>query len=61
MSDETGDGLDRRDFMISSLATAGASAALVAAVGAANAQTAAAPAAKGTPYTGDSRLVENSR
>ncbi|WP_029353234.1 succinylglutamate desuccinylase/aspartoacylase family protein [Bosea sp. 117] len=50
------DHLDRRDFMIASLATVGASAALVANAGAANAQGAAAPsagAASATVYTGD--------
>jgi predicted deacylase len=47
--------LDRRDFMIASLATVGASAALVASAGAAKAQdTATAPAnTAGTIYTGD--------
>jgi hypothetical protein len=47
---------DRRDFMIASIATAGASAALAVAAGAANAQGAAttsADPASGTVYTGD--------
>ena len=48
--------LDRRDFMIASIATAGASAALAVNAGAANAQGAAttsADPASGTVYTGD--------
>ena len=61
MSDEPSDGLDRRSFMISSLATVGASAALAAATTVAGAQDAApAPAdtamsgaSQGTVYTGD--------
>ena len=54
-------GLDRRDFMVSSLAAAGASAALVATATIADAQDAATTAAgtatprasQGTVYTGD--------
>ena len=55
MSAKSGEGLGRRDFMIASIATVGASAALAASAGAANAQdTAAAPAnTAGTIYTGD--------
>ena len=56
MSDKPKEGLDRRDFMIASLATAGASATLMAATGgAANAQAAAATSATsgGTVYTGE--------
>src|SRR5688572_13141247 len=48
--------LDRRDFMIASIATAGASAALAVAAGTARAQGAAttsANPASGTVYTGD--------
>jgi predicted deacylase len=48
--------LDRRDFMIASITTAGASAALAITAGAANAQGAAptsADPASGTVYTGD--------
>ena len=48
--------LDRRDFMIASIATAGASAALAVDAGAANARGAAttsADPASGTVYTGD--------
>src|SRR5215472_9869427 len=48
--------LDRRDFMIASITTAGASAALAHTTGAANAQAAAtisAASASGTVYTGD--------
>ena len=48
--------LDRRDFMIASITTAGASAALAHSAGAANAQAAAtisANSASGTVYTGD--------
>jgi predicted deacylase len=47
---------DRRNFMIASIATAGASAALAVTAGAANAQgaaTTAADPASGTVYTGD--------
>jgi uncharacterized protein len=57
MSDKLKEGLDRRDFLIASIATAGASAALAANAGAANAQDTAAssanPASQGTIYTGD--------
>ena len=60
MSDESKDGLDRRDFMISSLATVSASAVLLGNAGAAGADEAAtqaadaAPAAsQGTIYTSD--------
>jgi uncharacterized protein len=55
MPDESRDALDRRDFMISSLATVGTSAVLVTTTEAADAQTAAIPAAplRGTIYTGD--------
>ena len=45
MSDKPKEGLDRRDFMIASIATVGVSAALAANAGAANAQDTAAPAA----------------
>ncbi|MRG57823.1 peptidase M14 [Phyllobacterium sp. SYP-B3895] len=48
--------LDRRDFMIASIATVGASAALAVNAGAADAQAAATPPANpasGTVYTGD--------
>ena len=57
MSDNSTEGLDRRDFLIASLATTGASAALASSAGAGNAQgTAASPASRasqGTVYTGD--------
>lgn len=60
MSDRPGERLDRRDFMIASVATIGASGGLVANASSANAQaspTAAAGPAVGTPsatvYTGD--------
>ncbi len=60
MSDEPKDGLDRRDFMMSTIASVGASAVLAANTGAANAQGKTAPAAgsargapRGTVYTGD--------
>ena len=56
MSDRPEERLDRRDFMIASIATAGASAAHLAAAGTANAQTAATTSAvppTGTVYTGD--------
>ena len=43
MSDKPEEGLDRRDFMIASIATVGASAALAVNAGAANAQDTAAP------------------
>jgi predicted deacylase len=56
MSDKPREFLDRRDFMIASIATIGASAALVANAGSANAQDAATVATdpgSGTVYTGD--------
>ena len=57
MPEETKDGLARRDFMIASLATVGASVALAASSGNVNAQEPAAssaePAAQGTVYVGD--------
>ena len=56
MSNRPEERLDRRDFMIASIATAGASAALAVSAGAANAQGAAtisADPASGTVYTGD--------
>ncbi len=55
MSDKTRDGLDRRDFMIASIATMGASAVLAASAGPAKAQdtTTASGASQGTVYTGD--------
>ena len=54
MKDNTTGSLDRRDFVIASLATVGASAAFAAAAGAANAQDkAASPRPTGTVYTGD--------
>ena len=56
MSDRPEERLDRRDFMIASIATAGASAALAVTAGATNAQGAAttsADPASGTVYTGD--------
>ena len=60
MSDEPKDGLDRRDFMMATIASVGASAVLAANTGAANAQGTTAPAAgsaqaarQGTVYTGD--------
>ena len=57
MSDNVKEGLDRRDFLIASLATTGASAALTSSAGAANAQGTAASSANrpshGTVYTGD--------
>ena len=56
MSDNLKEGLDRRDFIIASVATVGASAALAVNAGAANAQEAATPSAdpaSGTAYTGD--------
>ena len=54
MSDKPKEGLDRRDFMIASIATVGVSAALAVNAGAANAQDTAAPAApQATVYTGD--------
>jgi predicted deacylase len=56
MSNRPEEHLDRRDFMIASIATAGASAAAAVAAGTANAQVAAATSAdpaSGTVYTGD--------
>lgn len=57
MPDNPEKGLDRRDFLIASIATAGASAVLAANAGAGNAQDTAAssanPASQGTVYTGD--------
>jgi len=54
MSDNLGEGLDRRDFIIASIATVGASATLAVNAGAANAQDAAtANPSSGTAYTGD--------
>src|SRR6516162_6211786 len=54
MSNRPEERLDRRDFMIASITTAGASAALAVTAGAANAQGAAATStASGTIYTGD--------
>ncbi len=56
MSDRPEERFDRRDFMIASIATAGASAAVATTAGAANAQgvaTASADPASGTVYSGD--------
>ena len=56
MSNRPEEHLDRRDFMIASIATAGASAAIAVAAGTANAQGATATSAdptSGTVYTGD--------
>ena len=56
MSDDLRENLDRRDFIIASIATAGASAALAGNAGVANAQGAATPpvnTASGTVYTGE--------
>ncbi|WP_395448329.1 succinylglutamate desuccinylase/aspartoacylase family protein [Aminobacter sp. UC22_36] len=60
MSNKPKESLDRRDFMIASIATVGASAALAAHVGTATAQDAAVPSAgaasaapSATVYTGD--------
>jgi predicted deacylase len=59
MSNKPKESLDRRDFMIASIATVGASAALAANAGSANAQDSAtssvrpAPGAPTTVYTGD--------
>lgn len=56
MSDKSKTGIDRRDLLIASIATVGASAALAVSASAANAQEAAKPAAQpasGTVYTGD--------
>ena len=57
MSNGSKEGVDRRDFIISSLATVGASAALAATAAVADAQDSAIPAgaaaSHGTVYTGD--------
>jgi predicted deacylase len=56
MSDSAKERLDRRDFMMASLVTVGASAALAASAGPADAQKApgvSAAAGSGTVYTGD--------
>lgn len=56
MSEQHKENLDRRDFMIASIATVGVSAGLAANASSANAQNAAlsaAPASQGTLYTGD--------
>ncbi|MDQ0560412.1 putative deacylase [Rhizobium mesoamericanum] len=58
MSDTSKKGIDRRDLILASIATVGASAALAVSAGTANAQGAATPAAQpasgtGTLYTGD--------
>src|SRR5262249_50755593 len=57
MSENVKEGLDRRDFLIASIATTGASAALASSAGAGNAQDTAASSAnrasQGTVYTGD--------
>ena len=56
MSNRPEELLDRRDFVIASIATAGASAAFAVAAGTANAQgaeTTSAGPASGTVYTGD--------
>ena len=57
MSDKLKEGLDRRDLLIASIATASASVALAANAGAGNAQDTAASSAtsasQGTVYTGD--------
>jgi hypothetical protein len=56
MSNRPEERLDRRDFMIASIATAGASAALAVAAGTSNAQGAATTSGdptSGTVYTGD--------
>ena len=56
MSNRPDERLDRRDFMIASVTTAGASAALAMTAGVANAQSVAPPSANpvsGTVYTGD--------
>ena len=55
MSAEFTDAIDRRDFVISSLATVGASAALVTSTEVANAQDSATPVttSQGSIYTGD--------
>ena len=48
MSDELGFGLDRRDFMMATIASVGASAVLAANTGAANAQGTTVPGAAGS-------------
>ena len=55
MSAESTDAIDRRDFVLSSLATVGASAALVTGTEAADGQTGATPVitSPGSIYTGD--------
>ena len=53
MSDKSKKGIDRRDLIIASIATVGASAALAVSAGSANAAAPAARAASGTVYTGD--------
>ncbi|MBB3409205.1 hypothetical protein FHT87_003124 [Rhizobium sp. BK316] len=53
MSDKSKNGIDRRDFMIASLATVGASAALAVSADAADAEDTASTPASGTVYTGD--------
>ena len=57
MSDNLREGLDRRDFIIASIATVGAATAVAANAGSVKAQDTAAPAAgqasSGTVYTGD--------
>lgn len=60
MSDKSGEGLDRRDFLIASIATVGASAVLAGSAGGTKAQdtptssaNAASAAQQGTVYTGD--------
>src|SRR5262245_26978516 len=57
MSDNVKEGLDRRDFLIATLATTGASGPLASSAGAASAQGTAASSAnrapQGTVYTGD--------
>ncbi|MBB3390326.1 hypothetical protein FHT82_003089 [Rhizobium sp. BK275] len=53
MSDKSKNGIDRRDFMIASLATVGASAALAVSADGADAEDTASAPASGTVYTGD--------
>ena len=53
MSEDAKGSLDRRDFVIASLATVGASAAFAATAVAAEAQETASPQPTGTVYTGD--------
>src|SRR5262245_1945535 len=55
IANEDGEGLDRRDSMLATVATVGASAALVAGAGAADAQATAVSPSSGsrTVYTGD--------